>query len=326
MAEVGKVQRVLDIYSRLMDNELFDAKELAERYGVNERTIERDIADLRAYFADKAAIDSGFSNSIIIDKKSNGYRLEYTSGPRFTDSETLAICKILLESRGLTKIDMDSIMKKLIAGCSTEYSRDLVNSMIKSEKNNYIEPKHNNQLFMDKMWDISKAILSNKYIEINYSRMKGRKTVKRKLMPVAIMFDDYYFYLAAFLDMNDPSRKNFEIENDPLPTIYRLDRIKELDVLDEKFDTSYTFDEAEFRKKTKFMYGGKHRKIHFIYKGLDVDYVIDHIPTAKIIKKIDIPGAEKGEPDKVYEMLADVIGNGVEMWVKSQGDKIEMLS
>lgn len=324
MADTGKVYRILDIYNRLMNGELYNAIEFADLYGVDKRTIYRDIDDLNAYFADKAAIDTGFSNVIIFDKDKNGYVLKYTYSSMFTDKETLAICKILLESRGLTKIDMEYIMKKLIGGCSTEDNRNLVRSMIKSEMANYIEPKHN-QLFMDKMWDISKAILSNKYIEISYSRLKGRKTVKRKLMPVAIMFDDYYFYLAAFLDMNDPSRKNFEIENDPLPTIYRLDRIMELDVLDEEFDTSYTFDEADFRKKTKFMYGGKRRKIHFIYKGLDVDYLLDHLPTAKIINTIDIPGAGKGEPDKVYEILADVIGDGVEMWIKSQGDKIEMI-
>lgn len=311
----GKVQRVLGIYKKLLKDVLFDTPELVNEYSANERTIQRDIADLKAFVS-----EDDCSNSIIYDYDRKGYRLDHTYSTNLTTNETLAVCKILLESRGLKKIEMESIIKKLIDGCSSEDSRNLVKRMIKSERDNYIQPNHN-KVLMDKMRDISKAIFSNKYIEISYSRLKEGKTVEKKLKPVAIMFSDHYFYLAAYIDMDDQSGENSESNNGPFPTFYRFDRIKKLKVLDEEFKAPHDFKEADFRNKTMFMYGDgyKRRKIHFIYNGSDLDYVLDHIPTARKIKEEKIPGAE------AYEMLAEVIGDGIEKWMKSQGDKFEIL-
>ena len=43
MAETGKNERVLDIYTRLLKGETINKFELASRYGVNEKSIQRDI-------------------------------------------------------------------------------------------------------------------------------------------------------------------------------------------------------------------------------------------------------------------------------------------
>ena len=87
--------------------------------------------------------------------------------------------------------------------------------------------------------------------------MKDKSIVEHKVKPVAIMFNEYYFYLTVFID--DPDvRKDFEVMEDVFPTSYRLDRIKEFKVLDEKFRVPYNkrFEEEEFRKRVQFMYGG----------------------------------------------------------------------
>lgn len=55
-----------------------------------------------------------------------------------------------------------------------------------------------------------------------------------KVKPVAIMFSEYYFYITAFID-DEEVIKDFDVINDSFPTIYRIDRIKNLKVLDEKF-------------------------------------------------------------------------------------------
>ncbi len=83
--------------------------------------------------------------------------------------------------------------------------------------------------------------------------------VRRKLKPAAIMFSVYYFYLTAFIDEEDEARKDFDMLNDAFPTIYRIDRIRSLTVLDEAFHIPYTdqFQEGEFRKRLQFMYGGR---------------------------------------------------------------------
>ncbi len=48
------------------------------------------------------------------------------------------------------------------------------------------------------------------------------------------MFSEYYFYMAAFIE-DEAVRKDFDVINDSFPTIYRIDRIKKLRVLEERF-------------------------------------------------------------------------------------------
>ena len=45
----NKVERVLAIYQMLTDGESVNKRELADRFHVNERTIQRDIEDIRVY-------------------------------------------------------------------------------------------------------------------------------------------------------------------------------------------------------------------------------------------------------------------------------------
>lgn len=155
-----------------------------------------------------------------------------------------------------------------------------------------------------------------RYIEIDYTRIKDKAIVKRKLKPTAIMFSEYYFYLTAFID-DEKVRQNFDVINDSFPTIYRIDRIKKLTMLDEKFHIPYSsrFEEGEFRKRVQFMYGGKLQKVTFKYFGTDIDAVLDRLPTAQIVY----------EENGVSIISAEVFGKGIDMWLKSQGNNIEIL-
>ena len=193
-------------------------------------------------------------------------------------------------------------------------NQKLVNDLILSEKFYYIEP-HHKTVFIDKMWEIGQAIQLSKYIEIDYLRLKDKAIVKRRIKPVAIMFSEFYFYLTAFID-DEEIQKDFDVLNDSFPTIYRIDRIQKLKVLSEKFYIPYKdrFEEGEFRKRIQFMYGGKLQKIQFKYKGNSVEAVLDRLPTAQI----------KSEENDGYIISAEVFGKGIDMWLRSQGEMIEL--
>lgn len=45
----GKIDRVLGIYTKLIDGQLVNKAEEAQNYHVNERTIQRDIDDIRNF-------------------------------------------------------------------------------------------------------------------------------------------------------------------------------------------------------------------------------------------------------------------------------------
>ena len=71
--------------------------------------------------------------------------------------------------------------------------------------------------------------------------------------------------------------KAFQNPNDTFPTIYRVDRLKSIKVLNEHFAVPYSdrFEEGEFRKRIQFMYGGRLQKVKFRYSGADIDAVLD---------------------------------------------------
>ena len=87
------------------------------------------------------------------------------------------------------------------------------------------------------MWHLGEAIQQHRYVDVSYGRLKDRKIVQRRLKPLALLFSEYYFYLIAFIDDKD-IEKIYESARDITPTIYRLDRIKTLDV--EKRDVPHS--------------------------------------------------------------------------------------
>ncbi len=309
-----KVSRVLSLYQRLMEGEVIDKEAEAAKYSVSARSIQRDISAINNFF-EKEAEKSGVINTIEYDKKKGGHYLSQIYKTKLTNSEILAICKILLDSRAFIKKEMTSILDRMIDCCVPKDSQKLVEDLISNEEFHYVELTHKSE-FLDKMWDIGQAIHESRYLEMDYKRTKDGEIVKRKVKPVAIMFSEYYFYLTAFID-DEEVKADFDVINDAFPTIYRIDRISNYKVLDEQFKIPYgnRFKEGEFRKRIQFMYGGKLQKVRFKYKGTSVEAVLDRLPTAKILE----------EKDGIYTISAEVFGKGIDMWLRSQGDMVEVI-
>lgn len=310
-----KIERVLSIYTKLLNGDVVNKEREAHVYGVNERSIQRDIDDIRN-FLDADTERTGYMNSVVYDRIKRGYRLEQIYKTKLKDSEILALCKILLDSRAFTKEEMVDMLERLIDCCVPKSNQMMVRELIRNEEFHYVEPRHRTR-FIDTMWDIGQAIRECRFVEINYYRTKDKAVVCRKIKPVAIMFSEYYFYLTAFIDEKDEAREYFDVLNDSFPTIYRIDRIRKMKILDERFHIPYSsrFEEGEFRKRIQFMYGGRIQKVKFYYSGPDVDAILDRLPTAAILEE-DAGG---------YVIQAEVFGKGIDMWLRSQGEKVKLL-
>lgn len=309
--KAGKMERVLGIYSKLLQGNTIFKFEEANRYGVNERSIERDIEDIRNYFEDDS--EGNYHNSVIYDKDIGGYVLERSLINKFSKGEVLAICKILLDSRAFPKDIMLSIIERIINNTVDEtVGKKEIIELIKNEEFHYVSLR-NNTNFIERLWTIGSAIRQHKKIKIEYKKLSQQQTVERIIRPLSIMFSEYYFYLIAFID--DISSIEKELNYDTVsPTIYRVDRILDIDVLDEKFCVPYSkrFQEGEFRKRVQFMFGGRLRKVTFCYLGKSIESILDRLPTARIIS----------ESDGVYVVEAEVYGDGIDMWINSQGEMI----
>ncbi len=304
-----KNQRILDIYLRLLNNREVNRKKLSKEYKVSERSIHRDISDLRTFL-----VSTNSTSEIIYDDKTNGYVLINEDNQKLNNSEILAVCKILLDSRAFLKEEMITIINKLMKQCIPIENYAKVSKLVENEKFHYMELQHKKS-FINDIWELGEAIQNHYKIEVEYMRM-DKKKVKRIIQPVGLMFSEYYFYLLGHIENIDKD-KCFENKEDIFPTIYRLDRIESYKVLNEHFSIIYKnrFEEGEFRKRVQFMTGGKLRKLTFKYKGNSLEAVLDKIPTAEIL-----------EYQEEYTVIsAEVFGNGIDRWILSQDKDIELL-
>ena len=136
----GKVDRTLGIYTRLLGGHIINKAEEAQKYGVNERTIQRDIDDIRNFFENDME-NTCILNSVVYDRYEKGYKLEQVYQLKLSNSEILAICKIILESRAFSKVEMKDLLDKLISGCVPESNQKLVKELIANEAFHYVEPR-----------------------------------------------------------------------------------------------------------------------------------------------------------------------------------------
>lgn len=70
-----KVVRVSRIYAKLSDGYVVNMVEEARFYGVNERSIRRDIDDIRNFLG-AGADRTGIINTVVYDREQKGYCLE----------------------------------------------------------------------------------------------------------------------------------------------------------------------------------------------------------------------------------------------------------
>lgn len=307
--------RLLYMYSRLVDGKMLYKKEEAQRFGCSLRSIQRDIEDLRSFLHEQNEA-TGLVQDLIYNQKLGAYQLVPPSRNLLSNEEVFATLKILLESRAFTKKELYPIIDKLIDCCIPKTEQQRVSELIGNEKLLYVEPQHQDK-FLKKMWELSGSVREQQEVTIAYRRTDGVQ-VQRTVQPVGIMFSEFYFYLIAFIAPKDKKKVKFEIENDPFPTIYRIDRIKGFTITDKHFAVPYAqrFEEGEFRKRIQFMYGGHLQRLRFYFKGSCYEYILDRLPTAKVVQ----------EDEKGTLIEAEVFGKGIDIWLKSQGELIEVVS
>jgi len=314
METIRKNARTLEMYVRFCEGKPINKKEEALRFGVDERSIQRDIDDIRA-FLDERRVGSKDTRTIEYDRAKKGFVLSGAEPSMMTNSEILAVSKILLESRAFTKRELKVILDKLVEGCVPLKNMKLVSELLANEKYHYVE-LHHKEYIQEKLWSIGSDIQEHNLVAIRYARANApRESIKRVIEPVSILFSEYYFYLNAFIVEKDDSGKYVHKYN--YPAVFRIDRIKNYTHLDEKFKVLYAnrFEEGEFRKRVQFMYAGRLLSIRLKYYGDNPEPILDRLPTARVV--------EQYEHECILE--AEVYGKGCLMWLLSQGSNVEII-
>lgn len=314
MEKQTKNERILDMYVRLCEGKCIQKAEEAVRFGVDERSIQRDIDDIRAFLGDQEVGESAQHRKVIYDRNEKCFRMTGAQDALMSNSEILAVSKILLESRAFTKQEINSILDKLIAGCTPQENMKLVTELVANEKYHYVD-LHDKSSIQDRLWELGNEIRECNLLELTYERVLPQKSVvKRTVEPVAVLFSEYYFYLIAYITKKEEEKY---VHAYSYPAVFRIDRIQSYRRIGEKFRIAYAdrFQEGEFRKRVQFMFPGKLIRLQLRCETSTTDAVLDRLPTARIVKQ--------EENGAVIE--AEVYGKGIMMWLLSQGNAIEIL-
>jgi predicted DNA-binding transcriptional regulator YafY len=178
----------------------------------------------------------------------------------------------------------------------------------------YNAVKHDCENVIDILWQLVNSIADKKEITISYYKV-DRTLSEKRVLPVSIMFSEYYFYLIAYY----PEKYNE-------PRYFRADRITNIVehrkkipaegisdtdelVYFKRIEQLPGFDEGELRQRNQFMFYGKLRRIKFWYTGPGVQAMLDKLPTAKVVER----------KRNKYLLEADVYGDGIKMFLLSQG-------
>lgn len=296
-----KKDRMLEIFYRLMKGENVSLKKMAEEYGVSAKSISRDLSEIKNFFSNNRDLTGNVE--IKYAASSRTYYLEYDNF--LLNKELASVVKMMIGCRGFSKMEVLELVAKL-KDFTTYHDRKLLEKIIAKEMYHYNEVKHDCKSVIDNIWQLSKCIDCKKEITITYYKI-DRQRVERRVMPVALTFSDFYFYLIAYYC--DAEKQ--------IPLYYRVDRIVNIVEHRKHFELGeeYDFDEGDLRDKIQFMRPGEYRKIKFSYNGPSVQAILDKIPTAKVVS---VDGDKK-----IIE--AETYGIGINMFLLSQGSMVQVL-
>lgn len=295
-------ERVLEIFFRFLRGEDVSVQKLADEYGVSTKSITRSISDLKTFLAEhRDLVGNTELQYSYQDKCYHLYMDEF-----LTNKELFALVEVMIGARAFSRMELLVLTDKLKRFTTTK-DRNKLNELIRKELYHYSEVKHDCDSVQDMLWQLVNCITEKKEISIEYCRV-DRAVVTHRLSPASVMFTDYYFYLIAFAVDGDTEK----------PLYFRVDRIKNITQhrKDTKITGSPEFDEGLLRKRSLLMWPGKLRMIRFEFTGPSVQAVLDKLPTAKVIEK------KEGK----YLIEAEVYGNGIKMWILSQGSWIKVIA
>ena len=298
MTKTQGKERILTIFLRLHAGKRLSKAQLKEEFGVDPKSIQRDIAFLREILEE----NSHLGLEIVFDSLDNTYRL--IGKTIFNKKDILVISKILLENRALNKSELNSLLEGLLSLLSIEEKKE-VNAIISSERLNY-KSLTNDKDRIDTIWFLSEAIRRERMLEIEYKAPlnDGKSHI---VFPVSLYYDAHYFYLVAF---------HLKHEN---YTTFRVDRIESLSESHvKKPEISYgrKYRDGDVRNQKVDAFEGRKIKVRLRYTGIP-EIVFDQFPNHEIIS------CDKGD---MIVQIETQDTPGLKRWILGQVEEITVLS
>jgi len=154
---------------------------------------------------------------------------------------------------------------------------------------------------------ISQAAIHRNYIQIDYYTMSRKKKARRKVAPYKIWFFDGTFYLIGHCGLRQDIR------------IFAMDRIQNLELLDEAFEIPEYFNVDEFMKSSFGVFQGQPVPVRIRFEADIADYIRER--TWHETQNIEV----QSDGSIIFE--AEVAGTEeIKYWILKWGAKAKVLA
>lgn len=182
MAEMDKVTRILLMYSQISQGKKIYKKSFCLETGINRRTFDRDIEDIRLYLS-----ESFDGSNLIYDRTDESYHLEtYYKTQPITAMEAVFLLELLKSACVLREDEYAGITAGLLN--ATEINR---RGDMKKIMGSY--HSENTTALLKMNWDLQQCIMEKDKIELQFQHQK-RQTIS----PVGIYIYQQEMFLFAY--------------------------------------------------------------------------------------------------------------------------------
>lgn len=301
----GNILYILNILKKYTDEDhMFSATEIQlkikEIYNVeiDTRTIRRNINLL------KYKLNYDISTR---DDNKKGYYLNRDPETDFEPGEIRAI----IDNFSYANYIVPSVAKNIIKKCKniqTVYEND----KIKDYQIYANDSKTENVEVIKNIEDISESIYQHKKVKLEYWKYVITNKLEKKIVstpivsPFAIVYNKQEFYL---IGVKEGKNRFYN---------YRLDRIKNIQILDNKITIKKKKSEIQdFAESSIEMFGGKKEEIEAICHIWLLDTIFDTFGRNVTIEKIP-------NDDKSFKLIVDANPLGFRMWAMRNIDLVEV--
>ena len=302
----GNILYILNVLKKYSDEEhILSASKIKEKieevYGetIDSRTLRRNINLLKEKF--------GYDISTYNENK-KGYYLTNDPETDFEPGEVRAI----IDNFSYANYIVPSVAKNIIKKCKniqTIYE----NEKIKDYHIYANDSKTENAEVIKNIEDISTSIYKHKKIKFEYWKYAITDKLEKKVVstptvsPYALVYSKQEFYLIGIKEGVDKFYN------------YRLDRIKNIQILDDKITIKKTKSEIQdFAESSTEMFGGEKKEIEAVCHVILLDTIFDTFGRNVTVEKIP-------KNDEYFKFKVDTNPLGFKMWAMRNIDLVEVL-
>lgn len=292
-------ERIIDILMSMLRGERIDIDTSKSLYGVSERTIKRDLGTIRN--------NEKFASKYVMHYNSVQKNYNVTSIGMIKPEEVLAILKILISSRALSKSELKDVTQHFLELVATE-DRAPIKLLISTTSENYI-PAVDNPIFPH-VKEFAEWIIAKKEISFMYNDNIASDEITKKQtgVPLSMYFDNHHFYVMMYLTEQDKT------------SLYRLDRFQKIKADGKTINVPADKkpDVGRMINKTFLLNGGNH--IHYKFRYASGKQVaLDNVPNSYLSDDND-----SSNPNATI-VEGELFSQGALLWVLSQGAQVKVL-